>query len=45
MNKNVERIVLEKVERLTRKNATATQSYTDLPKCTFLIHQPKRPKK
>lgn len=42
MNKSVEKIVLEKVERLTRKNANANQ---DLPKCPILIHSPKRPKR
>ena len=44
MKKTFEKIVLEQVEKVTRKNAGNIYP-EDGPKCPFLLHQPKRPKK
>ena len=44
MKKKFEKIVLEQVEKATRKNAGNIYP-NDVPKCVFFLHQPKRPKK
>ena len=41
--KKLERLVLEQVERATRKNAVSSYTYPDGPKCPYIFHQPKRP--
>ena len=43
--KKLEKLVLEQVERATRKNAVGSNTSDDYPKCPYLFHQPKRPKK
>lgn len=43
--KKLEKLVLEQVERATRKNAVSSYTYPDGPKCPYIFHQPKRPKK
>lgn len=44
--KKLERLVLEQVEKATRKNAVGSNTNSDdYPKCPYFLHQPKRPKK
>lgn len=43
--KKLERLVLEQIERAARKNAVGSYNYPDGPKCPYIFHQPKRPKK
>jgi len=43
--KKLEKLVLEQVEKVTRKNAVGAYPYPDGPKCPYFLHQPKRPKK
>lgn len=48
MNKtSLEKKVLIGVEKMTRKNAIGSKVYPEAPwpKCPFILHQPKRPKK
>lgn len=40
--KKLEKIVLEQIEKASRKNANNRQGY---PGCPSFLHQPKRPRK
>jgi cyclic lactone autoinducer peptide len=44
---NLEKKVLIRVEKLTRKNAQSSKVYPEAPWpiCPVILHQPKRPKK
>lgn len=44
--KKLEKIVLEQIEKVSRKDAQSTNDpYSGWPKCTSIFHQPKRPRK
>ncbi|MCR4729527.1 MAG: cyclic lactone autoinducer peptide [Saccharofermentans sp.] len=45
--KKLEKIVLEQIEKASRKTANNTRAYpnTDTPWCPSIFHQPKRPRK
>ena len=43
--KKLEKLILEQVERATRKNAVGSNTDPDYPRCPYFFHQPKRPKK
>lgn len=48
MKKKLERVVLEQIEKMSRKNAqSSNEAYpgSGWPECPSLLHQPKRPRK
>lgn len=46
MKKRLERVVLEQIEKVSRKNAQSSiDPYSGRPGCPSFLHQPKRPRK
>jgi cyclic lactone autoinducer peptide len=46
MKKKLERVILEQIEKMSRKNAqSSNEAYPGWSECPSFLHQPKRPRK